>query len=192
MIYLYYTLLALGSLPVTLLALVLAPVLPLFATRQSGVIDNGASVGLGMRLPRWLNLFMTPDNSLEGDHGWKTEHMQWRFKYPRFSDYLGYVGWLMRNPAYNYAIRFIDGSLPTQSTGDNTIRDNDNAKAGWLLVKADGLFQFTWIKPIGFSRCIYVNLGWNIRALVDPNCLDQRKQGYRATFTFSPRLSGFR
>ena len=55
-IYLYYTLLALGSLPVTLLALVLAPVLPLFATRQSGVIDNGASVGLGMRLPTWLNL----------------------------------------------------------------------------------------------------------------------------------------
>jgi len=67
----------------------------------------------------------------------------------------------------------------------------DYAKAGWCFVKANGLFQFVLVAPIGFSRCIYINFGWNIRALVADN-VTNRAELYQATFVFSPRLSGFR
>jgi hypothetical protein len=72
------------------------------------------------------------------------------------------------------------------------IKDNDNAKAGWLLVRSNGLFQLVWVWHIpSTSRCVYVNCGWNIRALVDPN-VNPKPSPYQATFVFSPRISGFR
>ena len=52
---------ALISIPLTVLALILAPVLPLFANSDGW-------------LPKWLWWFQTPDNSLDGDQGWITEH----------------------------------------------------------------------------------------------------------------------
>jgi hypothetical protein len=75
--------------------------------------------------------------------------------------------------------------------GDTSIKDNDNAKAGWCLVTVNNLFQFRWVCPIGFSRCIYCNFGHNILALVDPN-VNPKPLKYEATFVFSPRISGFR
>jgi hypothetical protein len=72
------------------------------------------------------------------------------------------------------------------------IKDNDNAREGWLLVHANGLFQFVLVWHIpSTSRCLYINLGWNIRALVDDN-IDPKPNPYQATFVFSPRISGFR
>ena len=182
MIYILYAIMAIVSLPITLLALIISPLLPLFATQQVGWCDNHSYQGIGPRLPSWLSLFMTPDNSLDGDA-----------TFLRLNGY-GYwsqVKWLCRNPAYSFGLRYLSGVYWTSWKGDKTIKDNDNAKKGWCLVHANGLFQFTSVTPIGFSRCIYVNLGWNIRALVDDN-VQPKPDPYQATFVFSPRISGYR
>lgn len=182
MIYFYYILLVPISLLLTLVALVISPILPLFASEQMGYLDNGSRYGLGPRLPKWLNWFMTPDNSLDGDE---------TFDRLNGRSYWSKVKWLCRNPAYAFGIRYLNSPYYSTVSGDKTIKDNDNAKAGWCLVTSNGLFQFTWVRPIGFNRCIYCNFGWNIRALVDDN-VKTKPNPYEATFVFSPRISGFR
>ena len=183
MIYLVYLFLVPISLLVTLLGLILAPILPLFAQYEFGWSDNHSHQAVEPRLPVWLNWFMTPDNSLFGDA---------TFIKLNGIGYWPSVKWLIRNPAYSFALRYLTAPYTTAVYGDKTIKDNDNAKAGWCLVKANGLFQFTYIKRIfSSSRCIYVVLGWNIRHLVDDN-ISVKNNPHLATFSFSPRISGFR
>jgi len=184
MIYALYLILVPISLVITLIGVIFAPVMVLFAYPQNGWCDNHSYQSVEPRLPPWLNWFMTPDNSLLGDATFYKLHMTG-------SKYWNKVKWLWRNPAYSFALRYLTAPYTASFSGDNTIRDNDNAKAGWCLVHANGLFQFTWIAPIGFSRCFRVTLGWNIMALVDDN-VQPKPNPYQATFAFSPRLSGFR
>jgi len=183
MIYVLYALLVPINLLVTLLAVILAPVLPLFATPQYGWCGNHSYEAVEPRLPSWLGWFMTPDNSLNGDATFQT-------MFPP-GQWWSQVHWLWRNPAYSFGLKYLETPYECSVQGDKTIKDNDNAKAGWCLVHANGLFQFTLITPVGFARCIYINLGWNIRALVDDN-VQPNPDPYQATFSFSPRLSGFR
>ena len=182
MIYILYILLVPINFVITLLALITAPVMPLFAKQIDGWLDNHSIWGIGPRLPTWLNWFMTPDNSLDGDATFQTINGR---------SYWSKVKWLWRNPAYSFALRYIASPYTTEVLGDPTIKDNDNAKKGWCLVHANGLFQFTLVAPIGFSRCIYINLGWNVRGLVDVN-VQPKPTNWQATFVFSPRLSGYR
>lgn len=183
MIYIKYILMVPVSLLLTAIAIVIAPILPLFARIKDGPLDNGGGYGPGPWLPKWLFWFQTPDNNLWGDS---------TFQHINGQSYWSQVKWLWRNPAYSYGIRYVNGFTTDKSwSGDNTIKDNDNAKEGHLLVKAAGLFQYVLVKRIfSTNRCIYVNLGWNIRSLVDPNV--PPKQVVEATFVFSPRISGFR
>jgi hypothetical protein len=182
MIYFWYILLVPVSLLLTLVAVLLAPVMPIFAVQKEWWCDNHSFRAIGPVLPSWLNWFMTPDNTLDGDA---------TFQKLNGLSYWSKVKWLWRNPAYSFAMRYLTAPYEASYKGDKTIKDNDNAKAGWCLVHANGLFQFTSVTPIGFSRCIYVNLGWNIRALVDDN-VQPKPDPYQATFVFSPRISGFR
>lgn len=182
MIYIIYLLLVPISLLITLVALILSPILPLFASEQEGWLDNHAKWGPGPRLPKWLSWFQTPDNSLDGDA---------TFEQLNGTGYWSKIKWLCRNPAYAFGLARLNAPYTTSFSGDNTIKDNDNAKAGWCLVHAGKLFQFTLVAPIGYSRCFYCNLGWNIRALVDDN-IPVKPGTYEATFVFSPRISGFR
>ena len=182
MIYAYYLLLVPISLLLTLVAVLLAPVLPIFSVQKLWWCNNHSYQAVGPVLPSWLNWFMTPDNTLNGDV---------TFQNLNGIGYWSKVKWLWRNPAYSFALRYITAPYTTEVAGDPTIKDNDNAKAGWCLVHANGLFQFTLVAPIGFSRCIYVNLGWNVRGLVDVN-VQPKPQEWQATFVFSPRISGFR
>ena len=184
MIYLWYVVLVPVSLLLTLVAVLIAPILPLFAIKEMGWCDNHSYQGMGPRLPDtgWMSIFMTPDNSLDGDATFK------RLNPP---SYWSQVKWLIRNPAYSFALRYLNNPYYTRVQGDKTIKDNDNAKAGWCLVNANGLFQFRWVKPIGFSRCLYCNFGWNVIGLVDDN-VQPKPDPYQATFVFSPRISGFR
>lgn len=182
MIYIVYTLLVPISLLTTLLGLILAPILPLFAKYESGWCDNHSYEAVEPRLFKWLSIFITPDNSLYGDA---------TFQSINGYGYLAEVKWLLRNPAYSFGLRYIQAPYTTEVLGDKTIKDNDNAKAGWCLVKANGLFQFTWVQPIGYQRCIYCVFGWNIRHLVDDN-VAVKNNPHMATFSFSPRISGFR
>jgi hypothetical protein len=182
MTYLKYVLLVLISLPINLLAFILAPILPLFATNSYGWLDNHSKQGYGPRLPTWLNWFMTPDNSLDGDDTF--ERLNGR-------SYFSQVKWLYRNPAYSFALKYLSAPYEVTVAGDISIKDNDKAKAGWCFVTANNLFQFRWVFPIGFSRCIYCNFGYNVFALADPN-VQPKPSPYQATFVFSPRISGFR
>ena len=180
MIYILYILLVPISLLLTLLAVILAPILPLFAVQKLWWCDNHSYQAVGPVLP--FNWFQTPDNTLNGDA---------TFQSLNGISYWAKVKWLWRNPAYSFALRYLNAPYKTSVAGDPTIKDNDNAKAGWCLVHANGLFQFTFVAPIGFSRCVYVNLGWNVRGLVDVN-VNPKPQEWQATFVFSPRISGFR
>jgi len=182
MIYLIYILLVPVSLLITLVAWIISPILPKFAEQKFGWCDNHGYWGIGPRLPSSLSWFMTPDNSLDGDATFLANNGY---------GYWSQVKWLCRNPAYSFALRYLNNPYYTKVWGDKTIKDNDNAKAGWCLVHANGLFQFTLVTPIGFSRCIYVNLGWNIRGLVDDN-VQPKPDIWQATYVFSPRISGFR
>ena len=183
MIYALYLLLVPVSLILTLIAIILAPVLPVLASNQEGWLDNHAKWGFGPRFPTWLSWFQTPDNSLDGDA---------TFEQLNGISYWSKVKWLWRNPCYAFALRYLTNPYYTVVKGDKTIKDNDNAKEGWCIVQANGLFQFVLVRRIGStSRAIYINMGWNIRGLVDDN-VQPKPDPWQATFVFSPRISGFR
>ena len=182
MIYIWYIILIPISLLLTLIAILIAPVLPLFTVEKDWWCDNHSYQAIGPVLPSWLNWFMTPDNTLDGDA---------TFQKNNGISYWAKVKWLWRNPAYSFELRYLNTPYDTVVSGDPSIKDNDNAKAGWCLVKSNGLFQFRWVKPIGFSRCLYCNFGWNIMGLADPN-VNPKPDQWQSTFVFSPRISGFR
>ena len=184
MIYLVYLLLVPVSLVLTLIALILAPIMVLLKVKKLWWCDNHSYQAVGPVLPSWLNWFMTPDNTLDGDATFQTIFPpgQWWSQ----------VHWLWRNPAYSFALRYLTSPYETKVYGDKTIKDNDNAKEGWCIVKVNGLFQFVLVRRIGStSRAIYINVGWNIRGLVDDN-VNPKPDPWQATFVFSPRISGFR
>jgi len=157
--------------------------MPLFKVMKEWWCDNHSFRAVGPVLPSWLNWFMTPDNTLDGDA---------TFQKINGISYWAKVKWLWRNPCYSFALRYLTNPYETTVYGDKTIKDNDNAKAGWCFVRANGLFQFRFIKRIAnTNRCILVNLGWNIMGLVDDN-VQPKPDTWQATFVFSPRISGFR
>lgn len=178
MIYLLYVVLVPINLLITLLAVILAPILPIFAVEKLWWCDNHSFQAVSPVLPTWLNWFMTPDNSLNGDQTFQSQN---------FPSYWSKVKWLWRNPAYSFALGYIATPYNIVIKGDNTIKDNDNAKAGWCFIRSNGLFQFTSVTPIGFSRCLYCVFGWNIRGVVTTT-----QNIWQATFAFSPRISGFK
>ena len=182
MIYLLYLVLVPISLILTVISLPLGIIFPLFSVQRLWWCNNHSYQAVGPVLPTWLNWFNTPDNTLDGDATFQANNK---------TGYWAKVKWLWRNPAYSFALQYLYTPYTTTVSGDPTIKDNDNAKKGWCLVHANGLFQFTLVAPIGFSRCIYVNLGWNIRGLVDVN-VNPKPDTWQATFVFSPRISGFR
>jgi hypothetical protein len=182
MVYFLYLILVPISLVITLVAVILAPIMPIFATQQEGWNDNHSYWGVGPRLQKWLTWFMTPDNSLDGDAA---------FEKLNSPSYWSKVKWLWRNPAYSFALKYLHAPYSVSTKGDTSIKDNDNAKAGWCFVTANGLFQFRLVLPIGFKRCIYCNFGWNVIGLADPN-INPKPDPWQATFVFSPRISGFR
>lgn len=167
----------------TVLTFPLAFVIVLFWRDQDGWLDNATKKGIGPRLKSWLSWFQTPDNSLDGDAGFQAIHSpSWWSK----------VQWLWRNPFYGFAVKTFDGSTGMSYSGDLHC---DEAHPGHLLVKGHGLFQYVLFKPM-FGKTLYLNLGWNIRALVDPAFITPDQwhdntaliKDYPATFAFSPRI----
>ena len=180
--YILYPLYVVINLIGTVLTFPLAFILPIFKEDKEGWNYNGSAWGVGPRLFKWLSWFQTPDNSLDGDYAFEKNNPP---------SYLSKIKWLIRNPGYGFGVFYLNAPYTTSYKGDLTIKDNDNAKAGHLFVKANNLFQFVWIVPIGHQRCFYLNLGWNVRGLVDPN-INPKPDPWEATFAFSPRISGFR
>lgn len=164
------------------MAVLIAPALPLFACNSFGSVFNGHGLAIEPRLPRWLSWFMTPDNSLFGDSGWRTEHCK------NYATYWGMVRWLWRNPAYGFAwgpLAFTPGPACTYATiGDTSIRAHDNAKAGTYSIKAsEGAFERTVIWQIARRPiCLKLRFGW---------ILGKATPGVPCLFLLSIRLMDF-
>lgn len=181
--FILYPFLVVINLVGTVLTFPLAFFLPMFATGQYGWINNATAKATEPRLPKWLSWFQTPDNSLWGDNG---------FKSANGTGYIPSIKWLWRNPFYGFAVKTFDGSTGMSYSGD---LDCSPTKPGHIFVKGHGLFQWVYYKKIG-SKCLYLNFGWNIKALVEPGFItpDQWHDNtaliadYPATFAFSPRL----
>ena len=169
--------LILPSLFMTVVGRIVAPIVVPFASEDGW-------------LPSWLNWFQTPDNSIDGDNGWKTEHWQWRFKFsPPVARYLGRVGWLWRNSMYNWSINVLGAKLKATDTmfteGDPLTSDNP-AHSGTFKrrVYRDGkliYWQWYFIYVYSKTRCIRMNFGWklwgfdgtdkNVQYVLNPNFL---------------------
>lgn len=185
MIYLLYIPLAALNLLITFgIAYPFAFVLPIFAKPMLGWCDNHAYEAVEPRLPTWMKWLMTPDNSLNGDA---------TFQGLNPPSFIHQGKWLWRNPNYAFAIKYLTYPYVGKVNGNKTIKDNDNAKAGWCFVRVNGLFLFRYILRIPFtSRCVLGNMGWNIIGTVDDN-VQPKPLTWQATFACTPfRLSGFR
>lgn len=152
-------------------------------------------------LPYYLWWFQTPDNSLEGDNGWKTEHAQWRFKLPSLlAKYIGRVGWLMRNPAYGLEWdgplkAVIDPHAKVSYLGNCKVQNSPAGVEGFcftLVENPDGswYWHYYYVKKINEKWCWNINLGWKLKiyaedptnTLTDPH----------AAYCFGPRPAKWR
>ena len=167
----------------TILTFPLALLIVLFKEDKAGWLNNGSAWGVGPRLIKLLSWFQTPDNSLNGDAGFQEKHSH---------SWWSRVQWLWRNPFYGFAVKYLHGTDGMSYSGDLKCNEQN---PGHLLVKGQGLFQYVLFKHI-FGKCLYLNLGWNIRALVDPAYINDPNNAafianYPATFAFSPRLVSY-
>lgn len=183
----------------TLLTVLLSPILPLFSfsaprKRFPFLICFTENEGY---LPPWANWFQTPDASLDGDDGWKTQHWLFRFKIPNqfLSTYIGRMGWLIRNPGYGFdwlgpVGAKIEDTMEIVSLGNINVRNRPNGTTGYSFVALFGdhtYWQFTWVmRYFNSNLCLYITLGWKVRTYAeDPSRL---KSEPNAMFCFSPRL----
>ena len=145
-----------------LIAIVLAPILPLFA-------KDG-------RLPAWLDWFQTPDNSLYGDAG---HQARWAGR----PLYLQQMMWLMRNRAYGLKLGpFGADPRPYRLYGTADIGNRNSYKRGWFFILNDyGFWYFKCVFPITQSYCLQLAFGWQ---------LDAPMLG-RHIYMFSPRITRY-
>jgi hypothetical protein len=183
MSYLLYPFLVVINLIGVVLTYPLAFIIGILYSTQIGWCNNGTIWESGPRLFSFLSWFQTPDNSLDGDAGWEANHSH---------SWWSRVQWLWRNPFYGFAVKTFDGSTGMFYSGDLNCSPTE---PGYILVTGHGLFQWVYYKKIG-SKCLYLNFGWNIKALVEPGYITPDQwhdntafiKDYPATFAFSPRL----
>ncbi len=137
------------------LAMVLAPVLPLFAI--------GRDV-----LPAWLSWFQTPDNGLDGDANFKANVAPFRGDQVGWRRYVNRIRWLWRNPAYGFDISVLGFALAPETKVQTVgTREFSGAlKSGWffaMAINADGsmAWQFYAVKVWG-ARASRVDFGWKL------------------------------
>lgn len=157
-----YIHLLIAYVPFYVLAMLLAPVLPLFAEWRDGPADNANATAVEPRLPRWLFWFDTSyDNSLWGDHGWRTKHCpdHWR-------NYWGMVQWLWRNAACGFAWSVlahpvsVGEAFALSSSGCGLDLDKSRMQQGWFrILSSAGAFQFRWVREFG-SWQLNFECGW--------------------------------
>lgn len=155
----------------SVVALLVTPVLPLFAKEREGPLDNNKESGLGPRLPTWLSWFDTPDNSLLGDARWYREHPK--------GTYWNMVAWLYRNSLYGFKWTALSQQVQNirQVTGSPDIGYQGERFGTLSIRQPNGAWQYKVVKPL-FGKVFEGNFGW----LLD----DTSKQ--RALFMFSPRF----
>lgn len=164
---------------------IFAPIIAIFAIKRDGHLDNNTKYGQGYYLVNWLSWFQTPDNSIDGDEGWREEHMQWRFKFPEvIATYLGRVGWLWRNPAYGVGLADLTSYERVLLVEGDLDVGLDPLKEGTCLIETqDGRLFLRRKVSVVKGFIFYRNYGWNIKGLVN-----NPEASYTATFALSIRI----
>jgi len=168
----------------SILNLILAPIVVLFASEDGW-------------LPRWLWWFQTPDNPLDGDYGWITEHRRYKIEKNKFQRWINRTFWLYRNAMYGLDIDVlgctIQAGFEYNVIGSETI-GNFPLEEGLVkryLTNPDGTRYFQWYFIYGWpastpflkkSRCVRINLGWKLWGEKTPGL---RKQ---LVFSFNPLM----
>ncbi len=148
------------SLAASLLNYPLAPVVTLFADEAGW-------------LPRWLSWFQTPDNSLDGDAGWKNEH-RWFRDSPKvdrsWRRWVNRFRWLWRNSMHGFE-RSVLGFTPAEGFS-YLVRGEERVgnRPLWngLVLRAAinpgvrAAFQFYFVRAWSPKFCLRVNLGWKL------------------------------
>lgn len=142
-----------------LLTFILSPILPAFREDRLGPTLNGNSMGVEPRLPRWLSLFDTTDNSLWGDRGWRTEHC------PEYRSYFGMVRWLWRNGGHNFNYRVL-GAPDNELWRYCTTR----LPGEYYWKRSDGYWLYRRYFDLFAGRRLEVFLGWNLFGVVHGRC----------------------
>lgn len=143
------------SIIISLVAKLLAPILPAFASRDGW-------------LPSWLWWFQTPDNPLDGDNGWKSGHWLWAYHLPPvISTYVRRVGWLLRNSAYGFdAFAGFDGKPTAALRAWGNVKAADAVPGLYFKVLAnpDGSTAWQLFAMWHYSSRMGVrlNLGWKL------------------------------
>lgn len=193
----YWLLLLPFYLLATIVALILSPILPIFAEYRLGKSDNSSKLLVEPRLPNWLNWFMTQDNSLWGDSGWRTIHCQ------NWNSYAGMVKWLLRNPGQGIAWSVFSYQLPPniqlhwKGTGLNV--DKAPNCEGWFFITLEQStlmsgFHYRFYRVYGI-KCwdwrlhvaFYFDVGW----LLHPYLRSTESYGTAnnyALYQFQPKL----
>lgn len=175
--------------PFYLLAMALAPVLPLFAELRSGPVDNNHDTGVEPRLPVWLSWFDTSyDNSLWGDAGWRTKHCK-----DHWDSYLGMVLWLWRNPAAGFCWDVLAARVPasevltvTHSGNGLNVDKGQGTFGSFYIQSSSGYFQYRVVKKLWGNKAWTFDAGW----LLDPyvNDASARMAQPKALFQFQPQI----
>ena len=169
---------------INIMARLLCPFLPLFATDQYGNCDNNNGKCWGPRLSPCLSWFMTPDNSLYGDNTFASRHD---------GKYWSQVVWLWRNPAIGFETSVLATSISANSNispyGNVNICDGENAVAGICLVLIKQYWHLKIVMPTGNNRCFYCNLGWLLSTYAEDK--SRLSVDSVAQYVVSPRFSKF-
>lgn len=149
-----------------LVAILLAPLLPLFVTARG-------------TLPRWLAWFDTPDNLALGDRG---HLVRWAGR----SGYIQIVAWYLRNRAYG--LKWGPLGAPVR---DGVVLEGDLLVSRWhaglLRCRCGPFWQWKRVLPIpGAGYCLMLNFGWLLDDFVDGESAKPK-----ALYLFSPRLRRF-
>jgi hypothetical protein len=168
---------------VDIIGIIFAYPMVFFAKSSYGPVNNSSAFAVEPRLPNWLSAWMTPDNSLWGDSGWRTKHCKdaWDTKW-------GMAKWLLRNHGYGARWTFlaapITGTIRYQ--GDPFV--NRNTKAGTLVCTMGDYWQWKWVWPIPKTKyCLMFNFGW----LLD-DFIDGTSSQPKALFLASPRIATYK
>lgn len=141
-------------------------------------------------LPNWLYWFGTPDNTLDGDGGWKSESRPYRQENTPYQRYINRCHWLWRNSAYGFGeqvlgIKYSYGDA-LGSEGDLRVSNGPMGLSGLVkryLYRGNTLIAFQWYYVRRYkifpNKCIRINFGWKLWGFRDPKYPV-------ANFVFSP------
>jgi len=141
---LLYPLYAAASWAMTIFAIILSPLIALFADAQGN-------------LPKYLSWFQTPDAPCWGAPFWKQKN-------PTYSTYKLCVTWLVRNPAQGFdqwCRVDVPENTAVKAYGDLSINDQLGL-GGWFLLVGGGVFQFSAVVPIGTTHTLDIGAGWRL------------------------------